>query len=829
MEIPTDIDDLGELAAFIAATQGNISIKSLAESCQNFIKNSKSIHPVKLAATFGALLTNKKFQCNCLRLEALVHLSLANASGSKAPLSNILVQGFNEVGHALGYLEDPPEDIFVGNIYSTEGNYLVLNGLWESNTFYLQRFVNVVDKFPKENKTLQRIYHAVHALLKLSNLVCLKASLYKNELGSESSSNHLSSDIASNSFNLRNIVRFSSEDLKLAGIDIKHLYEFVFDPRKKTDLLEQTVGHSLLELNPVAIEGDDIYLLLPTAVSAAIRRLVLSRFSAKKNRELLVRLFGHEYSELFNNNPFLGGNLGQVEFQYTPWGAVCGAVHEQDKGYYISMFFILDSLEDFDEYGLAGMDMSSDEAINEVSQGYYKIQNDISNIKGFKQGLALFISCGIGRGRLFSVENKENRDWKEVYLSAADITLLSNTPDMTPLNIWRIEDMKDSLSELNVKIQNINGFLNLYAWAVSLDGHLVPHAEITEDHSSIGGLDMIITQNQLVELRHEVSKFIDSHVQRYIDGTWLIVRRDGKSHFDEDNLEPSYIHIPTQRNMKPIGAYLTKKRCWWFLVAGIEGKSDAATHERFKMMETWIAHAAKALDNVFGSFLGNEPILWKCVFHYGQIQGSSSIKEYGTESDAKESIKTTVINKERTIELRISEGFDKALFNPENIAERELVNALVQGVAELANSQNYDLNEIIKEIVPNNQARQSHAFQSRGFRDFIRELHERRPIFINRFDDASSRLGMGWLAREANLGGVIKGKEECIQFMNLLVKKLEDRLCEHLRKYNKENLLNLVLLNFETASVERDRWHRTASAVIGLRKDKAAVINVRSY
>lgn len=246
-------------------------------------------------------------------------------------------------------------------------------------------------------------------------------------------------------------------------------------------------------------------------------------------------------------------------------------------------------------------------------------------------------------------------------------------------------------------------------------------------------------------------------------------------------------------------------------------------------METWIARAANTLDKVFGSLLGNDPILWKCVFDYGQIQGRKNIKEYGTESDAKDSIKTTVISSKRTIELRISEGFDKALFNPENIAERELVKALVKGVAELANAQNYDLNELIKEIVPNNQARQSHAFQTRGFRDFIRDLHERTPIFINRFDDARTRLGMGWLARDRSLGGVIKGKEECIQFMNLLVKKLEDQLCEHLRKYNKENLLNLVLLNFETASVSRDRWHRTAAAVIGLRKDKAAAINTMNY
>lgn len=824
MAMEHDFPDLGEIAAILAATQGNISFERIKQACPNFIKHSRNSHPVKLAATFGALLTNKKLRTNCLRLEVLTHLSLASAGGSKAPDSNILLRGYSEIGSACGYLEDPPEDVFVGNIYSRTGNYLVLNGIWESSTFYLQRIVNVVDTFPDENEGLQRIKESVHALLKLSHMVCTKAGLDKNELGNVDSVSHLSNSIASNSYNLRNSVRFSSRELAEAGLDKTLLHAFVFDPSRKQELLKENLGHSLLEMKPIAFDGDDIYLVLPNAVTAAIRRFVLARFKSESNRELLVYMLSKEYEDLFNTTPILGDSIGEVKFQDMPWGTVCGIAHEQDEGHYIAMFFIMDTLEDFEDEGFTGMHMPDEESIKAIAGLSSDLQKQIAETPGFKSGMALFISCGVGRGKFALIEGEQIEGWKEIDLSAADFSLLSHTHEMEPLNLWRIEDMRERLSQLNVMLQNVNGFLNMYAWAESLEGHLIPHAEIPEDHLSSHALNVVITQNQLIELRHQVASFIDVHVEKYVDGNWLKVQKEGVNHFEEDNAEPLYVHIPSTRRSKPKGAYVTKNRCWWFEVGSIEGGPDTATYHRSKMLETWMVRAANPLDYLFGSLLGEGPILWRCVFDYEQIQGKDGVQEYGTVIDAQNSIRFSVNRTTRTIEFIISEGFDKALFHPENIAERELVITLIKAVAEMAQTEDFDIEKITQEIVPNVNARHSHAFQSREFRDYIRELHDTNPIFINRFDDAMTRLGMGWLARDPNEGGNVTGKDNCLQFMNALVKKLEDNLCNELQKYNKKALINSVLLNFEVASVSRNRWHRTAAAVVGLRKDKAAAL-----
>src|SRR5206468_4733155 len=120
-----------------------VSVEEAAKACSGLLKEFQRYHPLKTAATFGALLTEKRLQPNCLRLELLVHLALASCRGTRVPTAQLLTEGYSSAGQSLGHMEDPPEDIFVGNIYSRRGNYKVLEGIWESVTFYLQRFVNL--------------------------------------------------------------------------------------------------------------------------------------------------------------------------------------------------------------------------------------------------------------------------------------------------------------------------------------------------------------------------------------------------------------------------------------------------------------------------------------------------------------------------------------------------------------------------------------------------------------------------------------------------------------------------------------------------------------
>ena len=67
-------------------------------------------------------------QSNALRIEGLVHLVDAYASGLRKPTSSKVSSWFAELGSIIGHLEDPAEDIFTGYVATADGDYRVLEG-----------------------------------------------------------------------------------------------------------------------------------------------------------------------------------------------------------------------------------------------------------------------------------------------------------------------------------------------------------------------------------------------------------------------------------------------------------------------------------------------------------------------------------------------------------------------------------------------------------------------------------------------------------------------------------------------------------------------------
>ncbi len=805
----------------MAAAAAGVPLEPIAEACPDLLKNLRSVHPVKAAATFGSLLTQKRLQPNCLRLEALVHLCVTACKGYRAPTAQLLIQGYTAVGHACGYMEDPPEDIFVGNVYSKRGNYRVLEGIWESGTFYLQRFVNLTDSLPGTGG-FSSIANSIHALLKVSDIVCARAGLQRNELGSAHGEQTLPRNLADKSSKLRRLVQFGFDDLRRAGIDVSDLQPFIFNAAERSGLLKQSITNSDLEACPLAVDGDQLYLLLPTAISAAVRRFFLATLGSEGNRKAFLYNLGLEYSRLFDETPMLGKRGGDVPFLHRPWGSVCCMSRQVDEGRFLNFVFFMDTLEDFEPDGFAGMYLGSERLYEELKRATAAMQDEVSKRPGFRDGVTLVIGCGIGRGAALPTPVEPRENWEVEFLSASDYCTLSRVKAMEPLNLWRIIQMRSRLERMKVWFQNMNGFLNLYAWADSLDGHLVPHAEVPEDTNGTKSLHLSIIQNSLLTLRHEVASAVDCHVEQFVDGTWRVVLTEGSSYFEEDERQPLYGHLRFGEDGGPLGACITPNRCWWYEVASPAGGADTTTFDRWKMLGTWLARAVRPLEHAFAAKLGKGPILWRCVFE--RPQDAAGIEAPGTVQEATEAIRTTVNVEHRSVELSIGPGFDRAIYHHENIAERALVAAFTTGVAQLAGDQETAPETLIHAIVPNAQARHAHMFPARQFRDFMHSLLEHEPVIISGFDDAATKLGMGWRVRNPADGGRIEGKTDCLSFLNHLVQLLEDELCRDLRSFNRLSLLSKLLFNHEFASASRDRWHRTAAAVLALRDDKAAAL-----
>ncbi|WP_409281197.1 zinc chelation protein SecC [Pseudomonas defluvii] len=820
-----DLSEISQLAAALGMMQPSGTLRSVADRCPGFIKRLDSACPVQTAGIFAGLLLSPEFQMNCYRLEMLVHSSIAMGSGANPAPPQVLVQGYREVGEACGFLEDPPEDLFVANISSRRGNYKILNGVWESAAFYLQRIVDLTDTLPRAGDFV-RIADAIHALLTVSDFIASRAGLVRNEAGIDGGQHSLSFKTAGKPSDLRALAAISPTELAKSGVSLDLLSPFIFDYAKRDQLLDQPFGNTDLEKQPLILHGDTLYVLLPTALSLAVRHHFIEALGSGDARQNFLRNLGLSFADTLEAASRYTEWVAPFRFRHDENGAYACASAKIDAGRYLNIICVMDTLTDFEEETFAGTFTPSEPAIDKLSELISTLEEHGSKQADFDSGITLVVGCGVGRGVAFELDPIQRLGWSYRFVSAPDFCTLCSTDGFTLLDLWRLAEAQSELGKMQVWLHNINGLLNLYAWADALDGHMVPHASIPEADSEARQMLVSVEQNGLWGLRQKVAMSVDAHVERYVDGSWKPVVKEGRSYFREDDRRPLYVHFSPNGFEELLGAFPSAERCWWSQVISPEQTLPSHRADRWKMVGVWLVRAAGPLERWFSQSLGVAPVLWRCVFESAPSDEEAHIQ--GTPEDAEQAIAVHIDAARRTIELRIGSGFDQAIYHPENIAERALVTALVQGVAKLAGQPEAPILSVVDEIVANPQARHSHIFKASKFRDYLvlsGQLSERRLIKINRFDEAFGKLGLGWTVRSQAEGGRIEGKMECQRYLNALVGQLEQELCEELRQFKRESVLTVLMNNHEAASVSRDQWHRTAAAALALRDDQAAALS----
>jgi len=821
-----ELEDL--LAAIPFLGFGSVPLQPIISENEKLLRDLVSFDPLRLAATFSGLLTVPELQSNCIRLEILVHLALAFGGGQRKPTDKIVARLFSQTGDGIaGRQEDPAEDVFVSLIATRRGNFRLLEGAWETAGFYLQRVVNALERIPAGPR-YDYILDCVYALLRLSDLVCERAELVRYQLGNVSPEQVLPKKLTDASRALQRRVRFTAAELAAHGISVDHLAAFGFIASTRSGLANESIGHSTLERYPIAHRNGEFFFLLPTATSAAIRRYVVEEMDSLGLRDSFVHTVADEYAKLFSGTPLLGKHSGApIEFRRTANGILAGAMTRADRGLYVNFVFFVDTLEEFETGGLIGTSPNPTPLAGDVDRWIDEAYAAARKDPDFREMMTLLVGCGIGRGIVNFVSSQELEHRRLEFVGAADLLTLSWLPEFSALSLWRILEGQDKLKGLGVELQNINGLLNMVAWARSLGGHLVPHGEVPEDFGKDDVPSFImIEQNALRTVRHEALVTWDEHVVLDMDGKWTKVCKNAQSLFAEDRNQPYYMTQHRRNRQWPAGIYETAARVWWCEIETPEGTPSYWVYEHSRMLKIWLCRAVPVLELALPA-LPAGPLLLRVSFE-GRLgdHDAKGERKFLTFEDAKAAIAATADAAARTVSLVVGDAFEAALFHPENIAERALVEGIVEGFGGLA-GKSLSLAEhasLVRSIVPDASARQSHAFITRSFRDYVRDSIPRSPVTIDADDGAIIKLGLGWRVRDRRLGGDIRGKDACTAFLNDVVRLLEDELCADLRQFNREAVICWALDNHESAIRDRDNWSRTAAAVLSLHNDKEATL-----
>lgn len=123
------------------------------------IKTLCSYNATEAVSKTAALQLIPELSANMIRIEHLLNLTVKNANGSKTFTRGTLHQLLNIklAGTLWASMEDPPEDLFSGNIALSQGNFLLLEGNWEQNIASTQMALDALQYLADKNNQYNNI------------------------------------------------------------------------------------------------------------------------------------------------------------------------------------------------------------------------------------------------------------------------------------------------------------------------------------------------------------------------------------------------------------------------------------------------------------------------------------------------------------------------------------------------------------------------------------------------------------------------------------------------------------------------------------------------
>ena len=165
-------------------------------------------------------------------------------------------------------LEDPLEDVFVGNVGTSQGNRRIFNGIWHSNDYFVQVVVDILAE-PKTPREYRDLLVPAFALLALSERVAERLGLQRWHNEESVPRGTIELPAATRLNERARAVSFTVDELRALGVRRDMLEPFILHDDDRGILTSESTADSTLERHPLIDLGGDLILALPHAVSPA--------------------------------------------------------------------------------------------------------------------------------------------------------------------------------------------------------------------------------------------------------------------------------------------------------------------------------------------------------------------------------------------------------------------------------------------------------------------------------------------------------------------------------------------------------------------------------
>lgn len=774
-----------------------------------------------LASRLAGLLTCPDCHVNTLRLEAIVHLAVAVSAGKEGVDRENLERLFAEhlSNTDLTRAEDPPEDVFISNVFEATGNHRIFEGLWERNDYCLQTLIRASKLLPKKEAYAVMLRN-VGALLDLSEAVAERNRLERYTAGGGEPGGNIFLPDESRLEGMAQTVIFSVDDLKSLGIDPEALAPFVWKDKAPEKLVAAGHNQTPLERRPILRRQDTYLLALPAAVSIACRRYILE--VAGKEGDL--RKLDFELSHFQGHD----GERTLSRLQASPWNPE-GFPRPPSRG--VVSLTLMPFKFDTDKFGVLAIVQPPLETALKHGFGRYQnyvipaapvaadlriVADFIAAQPGFRHGLFILAIGGVGMP--LALPNPQlPAPWEFVSYSIADLETLCHAKGADLSMVWRLARQRTAAEAAGVEILNPNGDFNLFAIWQNADYSLIP-PEVPLDQ---GNLLFVPSLNALLDLRMRARMASDAHVaprnqprECYLE----VERKNPHAWFKAVREAPFYANVRRGGELRGV---LESPGAWWWVVSLTPPRSAFQASITFQLWDCVSSWAVQAGAELSRRFVPRHAV---CEFQLNFIGIETWTQAVGT-------IPTNEINPAWSIttpgvaEIQVTEEFFKTFMQVENRAERAIVAVLLDAGSQLL-GQSLTAEEVrstTDRLLPLGSARCFHVIP--GHDATLTSDHGPADSSGLRDDVLAEVLQeLGAAIAPDRRGQKTDDPEAVRQLVRSAVANLKGQISVRLKQYSLREVVVQSLRVLDATHRDFHRWKISASALLALYPDSEDVI-----
>src|ERR1700722_7368502 len=756
----------------------------------------------------AGLLLCPKMHAYTYALEILIHAICVNSTGSIRTNRSDIAQILNSLSEFLVESDELPRAVLLFNAMTEVGNRRFLTGTWETPEFWVQQAIDSLTLAPRTER-FDGLREQLHALLSFSEAAMERNGLqrYTGSLVQPQAGVELPEEDE-----LERAVRTvrGRTDRLTASLEA-----FTISAGEAKKIGSDLLGNSRLEHRPfIQVKPSLLVWALPTATSLAIRTLILKRMQStgnlRKFSQALRTVQGHSFVELLRRkraDPDLHNQLPPIPNQLK-W--IRQTAVEFDGGRVAHILLLHDDLEEAINAGLTSFNSAGFRSAIEfqihLSRSVVRLHFGLH-----REGMTVVVMAGLGRGfALPPFAQPPNWHLCAIHLSDAVALMWLGTDWLT--EVWSVKSDVSRLSEQGLHVRDKGDDVRILGYWRAKDRIVPLDVDLPADNVAIN-IDKTFAGN----LRAEARLGYDEHASyKPSENSWFrVAKLAGLGHFRELRALPIYGSLADAMNQKLAGVVETKQGSWWIELHSIGKNEDF--HISYVLWDAtmqWCGRILPALEKVAEPPPTNVEILVEA-----DLPPDDQILEIPASNDLVE-----VVANDTNYEIRITlkPAFLRALAEPTNRAEKQLVKAIIDGAAALCRTE-FSTSQLFREIVPNDEARFAHLFAARTHADELSDLPHKSTWLITDHDSYNAALGIG---AELGLPGrhTIIGKKKSQKLLHKVVDILWERLRSQLRLYNRPSLIKTVLQNLEAIRADELVWERTAAALINVYNDRIDVL-----